>query len=171
MKKVVRVLVVICFLSALTIAADIPYNASLAAIGEPAVYPPFSETTLANCGPGPFLYMEIEAVGTMTHMGLTYDKQHHCIDLTTMTFDRGHCTLTAANGDTVFGEYFGELEITEAGNIIHGHFTTTGGTGRFNGVTGTGEALGVETRDSSGNITGMALTLAGMHSNVGQSKK
>jgi hypothetical protein len=48
----------------------------------------------------------------------------------------GFGAIIAANGDTVFVEYVGELDVATGGGA--GTFTVTGGTGRFANATGQG---------------------------------
>jgi hypothetical protein len=52
---------------------------------------------------------------------------------------KGVGTLTAANGDSIFVDYTGAGEYIDAIHIVtDGTFDVTGGTGRFEGVTGSG---------------------------------
>jgi hypothetical protein len=52
----------------------------------------------------------------------------------------GRFTMTAANGDQLFGKYSTVGLFDEAGNLrIHGKYHFKGGTGRFAGATGKGD--------------------------------
>lgn len=80
-------------------------------------------------------------------------------------------TITAANGDQIFGTYrfrANTVAFTQSGNFsFEVILTVTGGTGRFKNATGTGVAVG------SGNIFAMStrIELAGRISTVGSSRK
>jgi hypothetical protein len=103
------------------------------------------------------------AEGTATQLGrysMTFRAE---IDLTTR-LGEGHATWVAANGDSLFTTGSGEATPTADPGIlsIEGTETITGGTGRFEGATGSftgirllNEATGV----SSGSFTG-TITLA-----------
>ena len=85
------------------------------------------------------------------------------IDLTTR-IGEGHATWVAANGDCLFTTGSGEATPTDDPGIlsIEGTETITGGTGRFEGATGsfTGvRLLNESTGVSSGSFTG-TITLA-----------
>ena len=174
MKNFVFLLLMVVLLAgAPAFAGDrVPFQASLAATSL-TVTPPFAPD---NPCPGPSLFFQITAVGQMSHLGLITDVQSHCLSVIpdangNLPFVNGHTTLTAANGDKIFGVYAGYVEVTPTGNIIHGFLTNTGGTGRFTGATGVGTALGVEIRDASGNTVGVAITLQGTIDSVGAAKK
>ncbi len=124
-------------------------------------------------GLGVFKFV-ITAVGNSTLMGLTVDVQSHCTLMpldpaappppvgTQIPFFNGVATLKAANGDKIFGTYFGMTTVTDQGLVIDGTLFTNGGTGRFKGATGIGRAYGVQT------FTGdSALTITGILSSPG----
>ncbi len=186
---------VLLLVSCFAVAADpVPYKATLASIEAwtvPLDLNSPTEVELATvaekCGAGPAFYVGLKAFGTMTHSGLITDEQGHCVSLLPPTaapsiigrevpnqpnvlfFYNGKSELEAANGDVQYGTYDGYLEMTPDGMIIHGIFITTGGTGRFAGVTGTGTALGVQTFGPDG--VSAALTLTGTQTTVGSSKR
>jgi hypothetical protein len=101
------------------------------------------------------------AEGTATHLGrytMTFRAE---IDLTTR-IGVGHATWVAANGDSLFTTGSGEATPTADPNIlsIEGTETITGGTGRFEGATGSftgvrllNQATGVSSGSFAGTIT------------------
>lgn len=71
-------------------------------------------------------------------------------------------TLTAANGDQLVLTNSGEDCFDETGHIIGvATFTVTGGTGRFDGATGTGTTEVVATPNETGLAGAFVLTLRG----------
>jgi hypothetical protein len=78
------------------------------------------------------------ASGEATPFGRYTLVAHEFINLATLTVKGGAFTLTAANGDTLTGEYSGQA-VAEFPTIIHYEVSgpITGGTGRFAGATGT----------------------------------
>jgi hypothetical protein len=114
------------------------------------------------------LTVQIRGPGRATHLGRLTTDQSHCVDPTSLAFTDGLFTLTAANGDQVHGTYFGEFVPLEPPLFrIDGHFTFTGGTGRFVGASGGGDASGLQNL-----ATGQAtVTLEGTISSVGSTKR
>ena len=93
----------------------------------------------------PVLTIQITGTGTSTHLGKFTTVQSHCAAPPSLDFTLGEFTLTAANGDQVFGTYEGEfLPLEPPLAAIDGALTFTGGTGRFEGATGGGDASGVQ---------------------------
>lgn len=76
--------------------------------------------------------------GVASHLGKIDVYFSHCsyfiIDQTNPTYVDGYGITTAANGDQIFGTYYGEL--TGPDSFVD-YFTITGGTGRFENITGT----------------------------------
>jgi hypothetical protein len=115
----------------------------------------------------PDLTVEIEGTGNATHLGRLTTDQSHCATLTSLDFTEGLFTLTAANRDQLRGTYSGHfVPLDPPLFTIVGQFTFTGGTGRFAGATGGGDASGVQNL-ASGDVT---VSLVGTISNVGSSK-
>ena len=90
--------------------------------------------------------------GEATHLGLfTWESVEVVTFITnpdgvveSVAVDGKSFTMTAANGDKVFGTYSTEGFPNKAGDlIIHGTFTITGGTGRFAGATGGGDLFAI----------------------------
>jgi hypothetical protein len=131
----------------------------------------FTATGAAADIPGdrcPALTVQIQGPGTATHLGSLTTVQSHCMAPPSFDFTDGLFTLTAANGDQLVGTYEGEfrpLDPPLAG--IDGEFMFTGGTGRFIGATGGGEASGVQ-NFATGDAT---VVLEGRISSVGASKR
>ena len=167
------------------VAADkVPYVATLASTNFSVVYPTpdknapgcdFSDTAEPWNGLR-WGKIAIEAVGHSTLMGLVTDVQWHCTPLPPgdfgppptgipVPFKHGKATITAANGDTIYGDYEGFATFDGTGLVIDGDLTTTGGTGRFAGANGIGKAFGVQTPTSA------AMSLTGTMTPPGAAKK
>jgi hypothetical protein len=74
-----------------------------------------------------------------------WSRASHCAAPTSLAFTDGEFTLTAANGDQLLGTYFGKFVPPDPPLFsIDRHFTFTGGTGRFAGASGGGDASGVQ---------------------------
>lgn len=85
----------------------------------------------------PYAYVDANGIGNATHLGLfTYHLQAELF-LPTLTATTS-ATLTAANGDMIFGEGTGQGTPTGTPGIVSivETYTITGGTGRFAGATG-----------------------------------
>ena len=103
--------------------------------------------------------------GTATHLGRFTGRLTAEVTGNTAT---GTFTFTAANGDQLFGTYEGQfLPLEPPLAAIDGAFTNTGGTGRFEGVTGGGDASGVQ-NFATGEAT---VVLDGTISSVGSNKQ
>jgi hypothetical protein len=131
----------------------------------------FSGPGIAADIPGdrcPVLTIQITGGGTSTHLGKFTTVQSHCAAPPSLAFTNGEFTLTAANGDQLFGTYEGDfLPLEPPLAAIDGAFTVTGGTGRFEGATGGGDASGVQNL-----ATGVAtVALDGTISSVGSNKQ
>jgi hypothetical protein len=112
----------------------------------------------------PDLTVEIQGPGNATHLGRLTTNQSHCATPTSLSFTDGLFTLTAANGDQLRGTYSGAfVPLDPPLFTIDGEFTFTGGTGRFTGATGGGDASGVQNL-ATGEAT---VSLVGTISNVG----
>jgi hypothetical protein len=146
-----------------------PRGASLAATQVP-FKGTFKATGTASAVAGdrcPVLTVEIHGTGKATHLGQLTDDQSHCVDPASLAFTDGEFTFTAANGDQIRGTYFGELVPLDPPLFtIDGHFTITGGTGRFAGATGGGDASGVQNL-ATGDVT---VSLVGTISSVGSNQ-
>jgi hypothetical protein len=70
-----------------------------------------------------------DSYGTMTHLGKVRIQWQHCSPVTLPMHTNMQFTITAANGDTLFGTY----ELDREPPLP---FDITGGTGRFAGATG-----------------------------------
>lgn len=115
----------------------------------------------------PVLTVEIRGTGNATHLGRFTTEQSHCAEPASLDFTEGVFTLTAANGDQLDGTYLGEFVPLEPPLFsIDGQFTFDGGTGRFAGATGGGEATGVQNL-ATGEVT---VSLVGTISSVGSDK-
>lgn len=139
-------------------AEQVPFKGTFEATGSPAEVPG------DRC---PVLTVEIHGTGNATHLGSLTTHQSHCVAPPSLGLTDGVFTLTAANGDELRGIYVAELLPLEPPLFtIDGEFTFTGGTGRFAGATGGGDASGVQDL-ATGDAT---VLLEGTISSVGSSK-
>lgn len=147
-----------------------PRGASLATTQVP-FKATFNATGAASAVAGdrcPLLTIDIHGTGTATHTGQLTDDQSHCADPSSLAFTDGIFTFTAANGDQIRGTYFGEfVPLAPPLFNIDGHFTITGGTGRFARSTGGGDASGVQNL-ATGDVT---VSLVGTISSVGSNER
>jgi hypothetical protein len=103
------------------------------------------------------------ATGTARHLGkatlliegqATVDETGNVIPVP----GTSKATLVAANGDKVFADYRWRAELSLPGTYsLSGHYTVTGGTGRYEGATGTGTysgQLGLLTGQFAGSLDG-----------------
>ena len=83
----------------------------------------------------PFLAVNGSATGNATYLGVFTAHFPHTVNVTTR-IGVGTYAFTAANGDTLTADFSGQA--TQTGVVlIEEHATVTGGTGRFEGATGT----------------------------------
>ena len=120
----------------------------------------FDATETQQVAP-PIAYVNATGVGNATHLGLfTYHLQAELF-LPTLTATAS-ATLTAANGNMVFGEGSGQGTPTGMPGIVSivETYTITGGTGRFEGATGNftvERVINRATLASSGTISGTII--------------
>jgi hypothetical protein len=86
----------------------------------------------------PLVLTEDKGTGNATHLGRYSLKGSEVINQVTFEVTDGSFTITAANGDTIFGTYAGTAAGTSDPFVITYHVTgpVTGGTGRFKGASG-----------------------------------
>jgi hypothetical protein len=85
---------------------------------------------------------ELPGEGQATHLGLStfYSDAVACFATLTQS---GDMLFTAANGDELHGSFEGSLDFYAPGYVrFWGSYSITDGTGRFEGVTGTGSYEG-----------------------------
>jgi len=103
--------------------------------------------------PTTFLQGTTVARGNATHMGSVTLRSTDCVVQAggQFTFTDGQLVLTAANGDQVIATYSGMLLPSAELPVytLTGSYTVIGGTGRFEGATGSGTLQG-----SSNIVTG-----------------
>jgi hypothetical protein len=109
------------------------------------------------------------ATGRATHLGKYKLVAQEFINLATLEVTDGSFTITAANGDTIYGTYSGQAAATDKPGVITYDVTgpITGGTGRFEGATGTLNFLGVA--DLSTGV--LSETITGTISSIGSINK
>ncbi len=120
--------------------AEVPFKA--------AVHNSTVVSVVDNCqGKGiPGLLLQVTGVGYGMHLGETTwhtGDMWGCFDGT----QGGTMQFTAANGDLLFGAFEGTwTDVPPAPVTFQGTFWITGGTGRFEGVTGSGSYHGTSAR-------------------------
>jgi hypothetical protein len=112
----------------------------------------------------PIVAVRIEATGTATYLGRFTLEAPHTVNQATLTAV-GTYLITAANGDTITADLAGTAVMVSPPNVvaITETATVTGGTGRFEGATGSIEVERIFDR-STGVTTG---TLEGWISRPG----
>ena len=113
---------------------------------------------LGPCQTGGMI-LEVTGTGHATQLGNYNGNYRECLDPATGAVTRGTFTLTAANGDKVFGTHSGQALPTDDPNVVHYEDpgVITGGTGRFAGAGGiltTRGLANLATGDYTGTITG-----------------
>ena len=105
------------------------------------------------------LILEVTGSGRSTRLGSYSARYRECLDPATGAVTQGTFTLTAANGDKLFGTFAGQSTPTDDPGVVtyDDPGVITGGTGRFAGAGGTMTASGhanMATGEYSGTITG-----------------
>ena len=108
---------------------------------------------------GPTMFVTASGSGQVTHLGrytVTYEVE---VDLPTGTGTNLSAHYVAANGDSLFAEGSGQATPTDDPTVfvVVENYTITGGTGRFDGATGSfteTRQVNIETGVTSGTITG-----------------
>jgi hypothetical protein len=119
------------------------------------------DTTETQEGLPPFIEVNLTGHGNATQLGLFTYQLHADLDLRVL-HSQASATLIAANGDRIFGEGEGQGTFTGTpGKVsIVETFDITGGTGRFEGATGTfvvKRLVNRPTLTSTGTIEGTIL--------------
>lgn len=113
--------------------------------------------------PGPCesggVIIDVTGSGHSTQLGDYTSHYRECLDPATGAVTDGTFTLTAANGDKVFGTFSGQAVPTDTSNVVKfdDPGEITGGTGRFAGAGGTFTGSGLAnmaTGEYTGTITG-----------------
>lgn len=110
-----------------------PFKSTAALVSVPA-------ENNAGCPAGP-IRMNVSGPGIASHLGTISVSEYVCLspDLTFLAY----FIITAANGDQLIGSAVGYGVPTSATTFtINGRWVFTGGTGRFQGSTGSGVATG-----------------------------
>jgi hypothetical protein len=96
------------------------------------------ETTETQEGVPPLIEVNLTGHGNATHLGLFTYQLHADLDLRDL-HSEASATLIAANGDMIFGTGEGQGKPTATLGVVSvvETFHITGGTGRFDGATGT----------------------------------
>jgi hypothetical protein len=95
-------------------------------------------------------YSDSTCTGTVTHLGLSTLHTRHVPNLETGALDQGTFRIVAANGDEIRGTYEGQGAYDpERADLVHGTaaFVISGGTGRFEGATGSFTGMFLEILD------------------------
>lgn len=121
---------------------DVPFQGTVKGV---TIYDPTNPKGCAAVPGQPFAITTVsEATGTASHMGLTSYYARHCQTPAGMV---GDVVFTAADGDKLFATYLAHRVGT--GPLVIGEYLYvsapiefSGGTGRFEGATGSGEMTG-----------------------------
>lgn len=91
------------------------------------------------------IVVDVTGTGHATHVGLYSVHYRECFFPATGAVTDGSFTMTAANGDTLFGTYGGQAMPTGSPNVVtfDDPGVITGGTGRFAGARGIANTAGV----------------------------
>ena len=113
---------------------------------------------LGPCGTSGMI-VDVTGTGHATQLGDYSGHYRECLVPATGAVTGGTFTLTAANGDQVFGTYSGQALPTDDPSVVHYEDpgVITGGTGRFaaaSGVMTTSGLANLATGDYEGTITG-----------------
>jgi hypothetical protein len=113
---------------------------------------------LGPCDTGGII-VDVTGTGHTTQLGYFGGHYRECLDPATGAVTGGTFTLTAANGDTVFGTYSGQAVPTNDPSVVNYEDpgVITGGTGRFAGAGGvmtTSGRANLATGEYGGTITG-----------------
>ena len=103
--------------------------------------------------------LEVTGTGHATHLGHYSGFYRECLDPATGAVTGGTFTLTAADGDAVFGTFSGQAVPTDDPNVVNydDPGVITGGTGRFTGARGRVTMSGLAnlaTGEYHGSVTG-----------------
>src|SRR5207249_4182621 len=122
--------ILVAVLAALTLSAP------AMAAGQPVPFKARSSGVVTTVGFDPvagIAYARVEGQGQATHLGRFTETGDAAVDLATGNA-RGTWTLTAANGDMLFLEFEAKPTIDPTHGVAA--FTVVGGTGRFQGASG-----------------------------------
>ncbi|MEX1288735.1 MAG: hypothetical protein AB1Z57_12405 [Acidimicrobiia bacterium] len=108
-----------------------PFKEDLTGYGMPPIADPV--LVEARCGEGALWISTMTGTGTITHLGRVTWEAEHCFYDDFMSFGASELTITAANGDQLFGTYTGSMT---GPTTWLDDLTIVGGTGRFEGATG-----------------------------------
>jgi hypothetical protein len=105
------------------------------------------------------IVVDVTGSGHATHLGDFTTHYRECFVAATGAVTDGSFTLTAANGDMIFGTYGGQVSPTGDSTVFayEDPGVITGGTGRFagaSGIVGTSGVVNLATGEYSGTITG-----------------
>jgi hypothetical protein len=105
------------------------------------------------------LVLEVTGTDYATHLGNYNSHSRECFDPATGVVTGGSFTLTAANGDIVFGTYSGQVSPTGDSNVLayDDPGVITGGTGRFaraSGIVTQSGLANLETGQYEGTLSG-----------------
>ena len=103
------------------------------------------------------LALEVTGTGRATFIGRYTGRYRECFDPATGAVTNGSFTLTAENGDTLYGTFAGQAVPSGATVLYDDPGVITGGTGRFAGAGGTANTAGVAnlaTGEYSGTLSG-----------------
>jgi len=97
------------------------------------------EATETQGGLPPLIQVNLTGQGNATQLGLFTYQLQAVLDVRVLHADQASATLVAANGDRIFGEGEGQGTPSSTPGVVSvvESFNITGGTGRFEGASGT----------------------------------
>jgi hypothetical protein len=101
----------------------------------------------------PYICQTFEFDGQATHLGLSHMSATGKTYMLPPMNQFGDITFSAANGDTLSVHYTGSGQVVSPGVVnFNGEYHITGGSGRFEGATGSGVYWGTATANVRGEI-------------------
>ena len=149
-----KMLIMLALIVTLVLAAGATGVASADEAGVPfkAFY---AGVPVAEFTPGfpPYLDQTFEFDGQATHLGLSHMSATGKTSMFPPMNQFGDITFIAANGDTLTVHYTGNGQVVAPGVVTFGgEYQITGGSGRFEGATGSGVYWGTATANVWGEI-------------------
>lgn len=132
---------VYCFSILVALLAALTLSGPAMAAGQPVPFKGRSSGVATTVGFDPvagIAYSHVEGQGQATHLGRFTETGDATVDVATGNA-RGTWTLIAANGDMLFLDF--EAKPTSDHTHGDGAFTVVGGTGRFEGASGSYEQI------------------------------
>lgn len=142
---------IVSFAKANAVAVQVPLKGTIQGV----------ETHVVNF---PSVYIDGSGTGNATMLGGFSFHYSGVVDLRTATSTGLSTQLMAANGDMLYAEGYGQARLTPEISYVTEWYTITGGTGRFEGASGSftlTRQVNRATGNLSGELDGMIILLEG----------